>query len=256
MKITSVSTTGTRSTLTVNEEVFGGSVNQQLLAQAVRVYTANLHQGTSKVKSRSEINRTKKKWFKQKGTGNARHGARSAPIFVGGGVAHGPKGLRGALLQLSQTQRREALKSALRLQAAAVIVNESLEKLGNKTSAADKSLKKVIEKPGLVLLVTGTRNTDLEQGVRNLSYVRAVTAESITALDICTADTVMFSPDGLEKLTERLSSKSSAKKIIVEKKAAPAKKTETVKKEATPAKAVAPKKKPAAKKATTTAKKK
>src|SRR3989344_8061779 len=73
------------------KEVFGAKINQPLMAQAVRVYLANQRQGNAHTKSRGEITLTTAKWYRQKGTGRARHGAKSAPIFVGGGVAHGPK---------------------------------------------------------------------------------------------------------------------------------------------------------------------
>ena len=66
--------------------------SNSLLLQAVRVFEDRTHFGLARVKTRSEVNKTRKKLYKQKGTGGARHGAKSAHIFVGGGVAHGPKG--------------------------------------------------------------------------------------------------------------------------------------------------------------------
>src|SRR5688572_24665900 len=86
--------------LKVSEALFAAKVSPALIAQAVRVYQDRQHQHTSKVKTRGEISLTTAKWFKQKGTGRARHGAKSAHIFVGGGVAHGPDGIRGASLTL------------------------------------------------------------------------------------------------------------------------------------------------------------
>jgi large subunit ribosomal protein L4 len=94
MKLNVFGNTGKNTELEVSNEVFGQKPVASLLAQAVRVYLSNQRQGTSKVKTRADINRTKKKWYKQKGTGGARHGARTPSIFVGGAVAHGPTGLR------------------------------------------------------------------------------------------------------------------------------------------------------------------
>ncbi|MBI1872200.1 50S ribosomal protein L4, partial [Candidatus Collierbacteria bacterium] len=82
---------------TLDSRIFDYKVNEALLSQVIHVYRANTHQNTSKVKTRGEVNRTTKKVYRQKGTGNARHGARSAPIYVGGGVAHGPSGVSPAL---------------------------------------------------------------------------------------------------------------------------------------------------------------
>src|SRR3990167_11555632 len=95
---------------------FGGDVNKALLAQAIHIYRDRTHAGNSKVKTRGEINLTTAKWYKQKGTGRARHGSQSAPIFVGGGVAHGPR-TRDFSLSMPQKMRKAALISALSLKA-------------------------------------------------------------------------------------------------------------------------------------------
>ena len=74
----------------LSAEIFEAPINTDLMHQALVRQLANARQGTHKAKSRSEINRSKSKWYRQKGTGRARHGSRNAPIFIGGGVAHGP----------------------------------------------------------------------------------------------------------------------------------------------------------------------
>ena len=78
-------------TVELPAEIFEVEVNTGLMHQAYVRQMANARLGTHKVKSRGEVDLTKAKWYRQKGTGRARHGARSAPIFVGGGVAHGPQ---------------------------------------------------------------------------------------------------------------------------------------------------------------------
>lgn len=88
--------------------------NINLIAQAVHVYQDRSHPGLAKAKTRGEISRTTKKVYKQKHTGNARHGSKRAPIFVGGGVTHGPKGMK-RLLVLPQGMRKGALEAALTL---------------------------------------------------------------------------------------------------------------------------------------------
>lgn len=213
MKLTAINTSGTKSTVTVSDAVFAAPARTQLLGQALRVYISNSHQGTSRVKTRSEVARTKKKWFKQKGTGNARHAQRSAPIFVGGGVAHGPKGLRPAPLTLSQKQKREALKAALSLQATHSIVSDGIEKLGVKTADAAKALKAIVADPGLVLVILANWNADVEQGMRNIPFVKVTTAEHVTVLDVCSADTVIISPEAVEALTARVETKNKTKKV-------------------------------------------
>lgn len=99
-------------TLDLPVEVFGAKINTPLLAQAVRVYTTNLKEFSGSTKTRGEVNMTTAKWFRQKGTGRARHGAQSAPIFVGGGIAMGPKP-RTVRLDLPKRMKKVALISAL-----------------------------------------------------------------------------------------------------------------------------------------------
>ncbi|PIY79557.1 MAG: 50S ribosomal protein L4 [Candidatus Pacebacteria bacterium CG_4_10_14_0_8_um_filter_43_12] len=204
MKVTAITTSGIKSTVTVSDELFGGSVNQILMAQVLRVYGVNQHQGTSKVKTRSEVKRTKKKWFKQKGTGNARHGARSAPIFVGGGVAHGPKGVQAGALKLSQKQKAQALLSALRMQASHIIVTEGLEKLAPKTSQVVATLKKIVPEDDLILIIVKGRQPDLEQGTANIASTKVIAAEQVTLVDVCLADTLILSPAAVTILETRL----------------------------------------------------
>src|SRR5260221_7335072 len=112
MTLKSMTTSGKAGT-DITSVLFDAASSASTVAQAVRVYLGNQRQGTAKVKTRGEVERTKKKWYKQKGTGGARHGARSAPIFVGGGVSHGPTGTTDWSLKMSKPMRKVALRTAL-----------------------------------------------------------------------------------------------------------------------------------------------
>src|SRR5688572_14800891 len=96
--------------------LFGQQVNEHLLYQAVKTYLANQRQGTAKVKSRVEVSGGGRKPWKQKGTGRARSGSNTSPIWRGGGRAHGPEP-HSFRLDLPKKQRRLALTSALSLKA-------------------------------------------------------------------------------------------------------------------------------------------
>ena len=97
-------------------EVFEAPINAALMHQALVRQLANARLGTHKTKSRGEVDRTKAKWYRQKGTGRARHGSRNANLFVGGGVAHGPKP-HGYTKKMPRRMRRAALRSALSVKA-------------------------------------------------------------------------------------------------------------------------------------------
>ena len=116
------------------------------MAQAIRVFEARRHPGLSKTKSRGEISASKRKIYRQKGTGRARHGAKSAPIFVGGGVTHGPSGVK-RKLDLPKKMRRRALKVAFTMKSkdGQVIVLEGISKI-KKTKDAAALLDKIAQK--------------------------------------------------------------------------------------------------------------
>ena len=131
-------------TVTLPKEIFGEVVNKKLLAQAVRVYMANKRQGNASTKTRGEVEGSTRKIYRQKGTGNARHGSIRAPIFVKGGIVHGPKP-RDFGLDLSKKMRRKALFSALsaKLQDGDVKVVSGFEKMTPKTKQFVSVLGKI-----------------------------------------------------------------------------------------------------------------
>jgi len=202
MKIQVISTSPTAKTLELKSVVFESTLSPVLLAQAVRVYRARLRQGTSKTKTRSEINRTHKKWFKQKGTGNARHGARTPSIFVGGGVAHGPNGIQNWSLELPPQMKRQALSIALTAQAANVMM---LEKTDSKVKA--KALRQAMVKATgtyRVLVILPATDMNLIKMIRNLATVMVQTAGRVNALDISLADKIVLTDGALAQLEARV----------------------------------------------------
>lgn len=96
----------------VSDQVLGLPLHPDLIHQALRVVDSRRHWGRHRTLSRGEVNRTGGKWYRQKGTGRARHGSRSANLFVGGYKAHGPTGVK-RTLRLPKRMRRQALLSAL-----------------------------------------------------------------------------------------------------------------------------------------------
>lgn len=247
MQLQKITMTGAQEKVTVSDSIFGAPVNKSLLAQAIRVYLSNSRQGTSKVKTRAEVNITKKKIYKQKGTGGARHGAKSAPIFVGGGVTHGPKGNQNWSLKLPKVLKSKALIAALSLQKDSSVVVEALEK-----ATKTKAVAEVLEKAGhtrATLIVLDKQNGTVERTVRNITGVSVTTARDLTALAVAQAQRIIFVPAALTVLEERLNSAASTVTTpAAEKKT---EKVAPVKKETKPKAAV----KPTAKKVAKPAKK-
>lgn len=139
-----VDTDGKKSgTVTLPKEVFDVSVSPQLIAQAIMAYRANQRQGNAHTKTRGDVTGSRKKVWRQKGTGRARHGDRYSPIFVGGGVTHGPK-TKDWSKSIPAVMRRKALAGALtaKHKSADVLIIDGLEKAADKTAKLVAILKK------------------------------------------------------------------------------------------------------------------
>jgi large subunit ribosomal protein L4 len=179
-------------------EVFEASVNTTLMHQALLRQLANARRGTHKTKSRGEVNRSKAKWYRQKGTGRARHGSRNAPIFVGGGIAHGPKP-RGYQQKMPRKMRRAALRSALSVKAAEaqIVLLDELAMEQPKT----RDLVDLLERLGVAdsaLVLLAEKNVAVEKSARNVPGVKALRANYLNIRDLLGHDTVLIPLDSLD----------------------------------------------------------
>jgi len=200
---------------TIDESVMG-KVNTVLLAQAVRVYTSNSQQKTSKVKTRGEVVGSTRKIYRQKGTGNARHGAKYAPIFVGGGIAHGPKGVRPDNLVLPKNMRRRALASAIleKLLSGSIVGLSGVKDFSGKTSSAVKLLSSIASHPNnSVLVVTQGKATPLYQAISNLQGVTMKRASLVNVLDLVSSSHLIVTKPALATITSRVVSAKGVKTV-------------------------------------------
>lgn len=208
--------------------------NSALLAQAIHIYKDRMHPGLAKSKSRGEIDLTTKKIYKQKGTGNARHGAKSAPIFVGGGTAHGPSGLK-RVLTLSTKMRKVALNMALSLKVSEgkLLLVDGIEKfaktkdaqkLVTALSSFDKSDKPVKK----YLFVLATKNAAISRYVRNLKMATVETFSDLNAFKVYFGGVVVVDTQVLDEIKGKASNKKNSK--IVEEKVSKKVNVKTVKK--------------------------
>lgn len=226
MKLNTFSTTGQNLTVNGNDLIFAAKVNVGLLAQVLRVYKMNQRQGTAKTQTRSEVNRTTKKWFKQKGTGNARHGARSAPIFVGGGQAHGPNGLQNWSRKTTKNLKHQALIAALSAQIQNVVVCSDLEKLDGKTASGSRLIKAICPKAKKVLVLINNQEPLIDRSLKNIPSVLLFSSEKVTAWEISAADAIIMTASSLQSLEQRLLEPKISKTKSADSAAAPVKKTE------------------------------
>ena len=185
------------------DAIFKAPVRKQLLFDVVQMYLGNRRQGDAKAKWRWEVAGSTRKIYKQKGTGQARHGGIRANIFVGGGVAHPPR-TRDWTHSVPSEAKKQALISALSMKAAEkkMVVVEDIDCKGIKTKPMVAQLKKWEVEKGLI--VVDTYNDTLNRSVRNIRNVACVTASSLNAMDLMQTDWAVFTEKAVGKLLERL----------------------------------------------------
>jgi large subunit ribosomal protein L4 len=188
----------------LRDDIFGIEPNRAVMHQALVRQLANRRLGTHKTKSRGEVNRSKAKWYRQKGTGRARHGSRKAPIFVGGGIAHGPK--PGNYIQnMPRKMRHLALRSALSIKAAEehIVVVDDFEFEAPKTRTMLDTLRNLNVVSSAVILVP-ERNENLERSANNLPDVKTLRAHYLNVRDLLKYDYLIMPADALAVVEELL----------------------------------------------------
>lgn len=185
------------------KEIFSAEANPRLLAQYVRVYLANQRQGNASTKTRGEVIGSTKKIYKQKGTGNARHGDKHAPIFVGGGVVGGPKP-RDFSLKLNRKQTKKALFNALTLklnEQGIFGLSDEFLKIEPKTKTIVNFLKALsLEKEKILLVLPKMETNNLVLSSRNIKNIKLVDAISINPYEILKNKKVFILKEGLQVL--------------------------------------------------------
>jgi len=194
---------GSAGSIDLDDAIFGLEPRVDILQRCVRWQLAKRQAGTHAVKNRSDINRTTKKVYKQKGTGNARHGAASAPQFRGGGRAFGPQ-VRSHEHGLPKKVRALALKHALsaKVQDAALIIVEDAKLADPKT----KALKESFGKLGVTsaLIIAGAEvDANFGRAARNISNVDVLPVQGINVYDILRRDKLVLTRAAVDALEAR-----------------------------------------------------
>jgi large subunit ribosomal protein L4 len=181
--------------LDLRDDIFGIEPNTSVMHQALVRQQANARLGTHKTKSRGEVQGTTAKWYRQKGTGRARHGDRKAPIFVGGGQAHKPRP-RDYSKKMPRKMRRLALRSALSTKAAAeeIVILDELAFDDPKTVSMLELLDN-LEIEGSAVVLLPEPNEYVEKSARNLQDVKTLRAGYLNVRDLLGYDYVIMPKD-------------------------------------------------------------
>ncbi len=188
----------------LDDAIFGLEPRADILHRVVRWQRNNAQAGTHKVKTRSEVSYSTKKIYRQKGTGGARHGARSAPIFRGGGVYKGPTP-RSHGHDLPKKVRKLGLMHALSAKANAgeLVILDTVEIKDVKTKALAAQIKELGWKRALIIDGADV-NADFAQAARNIAGLDILPSMGANVYDILKRDTLVITKAGLEALEARL----------------------------------------------------
>jgi large subunit ribosomal protein L4 len=183
--------------LDLSENLFGAPVNEALIHQAAVRQLAARRIGSADTQTRGDVTGGGRKPWRQKGTGRARQGSRTAPHWKGGGVVFGPHP-RSYEQKMNTKMRRAALRGVLSAKAAdgavRVVEGFGLDEIGTRAFAERLT---AWEAGGKVLVVLPARDHVVERSCRNLREVRVILADSLNVIDLLEADTVVFTADAL-----------------------------------------------------------
>jgi large subunit ribosomal protein L4 len=201
---------GDAGEIELKDEIFGLEPRTDLIQRVIVWQLAKRRAGSHKTLTRGEVNRTTNKVYRQKGTGQARHGARSAPQYVGGGKAMGPV-LHSHEFDLPKKVRAAGLRHALSAKARdSKIVVLDVASVGEvKTKALALRLGKL--GPGHMLIVDGAFEGSFVLSARNIAKVSLLRAEGLNVYDVLRRDTLVLTKAAVQAIEERLSKGASAK---------------------------------------------
>lgn len=194
------------SQINLPKEIFNQKINKKLLAQYVRVYLTNQKPIGGSTKTRGEVAGSTRKIYRQKGTGRARHGDIKAPIFVGGGIAHGPKP-RFLTLKLNKKQKKMALFLALSLkfkENKIIVLSDKVLETESKTKTLVKLLKNFVDekKPSFLLVLPSGTNDNILKAARNISYLDIVNVANLNPYLILKYKKILFLPKTIDELNK------------------------------------------------------
>lgn len=192
------------SKVSLDANVFAVEPHTQALFNAVQVEQSNVRQGTAKTKVRHEVSGGGKKPWRQKGTGRARAGTTRSPIWVGGGTVFGPDGNQSWKLSQNKKEYALAKKSALSLKAKeGLVIVDAISFEGKKTKDCVKFLA-AVKAQNKVLMVVESIDENTFASVRNLSWVKLVSRDNVSVVDVLNADFLVVSLDAIKKIEEEL----------------------------------------------------
>ena len=205
MKIDKLSLDGKKTPIEIKDEIFSSKINEALISQVIYKTNANYKGRRAKTKQKNEIIGSTSKIYAQKGTGNARHASRKAPIFVGGGVAHGPKGqTKYKIRKLNKNEKKIGVASLLtkKIKLNDLLIFNDFSKEIKKTKEIFSLLNKFHAKNSIMILDKSSRDNILK-ATRNIPNVKCTDVNHFSAFDIIKYKKIIFTETSIKELEKR-----------------------------------------------------
>ena len=205
MKLDKLNIDGKKETIEVLDKVFSVKINKRLINNVLYKTNANYKGRHAKTKQQNEVSGPTSKIYAQKGTGNARHASKKAPIFVGGGIAHGPKGqLAYKTRKLNKSEKKQSIASIISEKAK----NDNLLIFSNFNSTISKTKKmySIIKKFQILnslMILDKSSKEKIERSIKNIPNVKVTDVNHFSAYDLVKFKKVVFTESSVKELEKR-----------------------------------------------------
>ena len=205
MRIDKLDLNGKKSSIEVLDKIFAAKINHKLISNVLYKTNANYKGRHAKTKQQNEVSGPTSKIYAQKGTGNARHASRKAPIFVGGGVAHGPKGqLSYKTRKLNKSEKKQSIASLITEKTLdkKLIIFEDFSNAIKKTKEMSLIIKKFEISNSLIILDKSSKDK-IEKSIRNIPNIKVTDINHFSAFDIVKFKKIVFTESSIKELEKR-----------------------------------------------------
>ena len=205
MKIEKINLNGKKDTIEVLDKIFSAKINNKLVNNVLYKTNANYKGRHAKTKQQNEVSGPTSKIYAQKGTGNARHASRKAPIFVGGGVAHGPKGeLAYKKRKLNKSEKKHSIASLVseKIKNKNLIIFSDFSSEIKKTKEMNEIIQKFEINNSLMILDKASKEK-IEKSTRNIPNVKVTDINHFSAFDIIKFKKIVFTESSVKELEKR-----------------------------------------------------
>ena len=205
MKLDKLNLDGKKSSIEVLDKIFSSKINKKLVNSVLYKTNANYKGRHAKTKQQNEVSGPTSKIYAQKGTGNARHASRKAPIFVGGGIAHGPKGeLSYKKRKLNKSEKKQSIASLItdKYKNNNLLIFSDFSTHIKKTKEMNLILKK-FEVSNAIIILDKTSKENVEKSIRNIPNIKVTDINHFSAFDIVKFKKIIFTETSVKELEKR-----------------------------------------------------